>query len=156
MKKTNITLFICTLLICVPGLETNAQDLKDSDVPSAVKTKFISMYPGINNPKWEMENGKYEAEFTENSTETSVLFEANGSYVQTETEIPVSSLPPLVSEYVAKNFSGKTITEACEVTSASGSVTYEVEIGKVDYLFDSNGNVLGKETDSNNSEDYDK
>jgi hypothetical protein len=90
MKKTNITRLICVVFIFALGLEANAQNLKESDVPSAVKTKFSSMYSGVSNAKWEKENGKYEAEFKENGKETSVLFDANGTHVQTEIEIPVS------------------------------------------------------------------
>lgn len=51
------------------------------------------MFPDVKADKWEKEDGKYEAEFRQNKVETSVLFEASGTYVQTETEIAVSELP---------------------------------------------------------------
>lgn len=144
---------IIILFALITGISINSQDLKESDVPSAVKTSFTSMYPQATGVKWEKENGKYEAEFREKGTETSVLFESSGTYVQTEVEIPVSSLPAGINEYVTKNLSGKKITEACQITNADGTVKYEAEIGKHDYVFDSNGKFLNKETDSNDTED---
>jgi hypothetical protein len=68
MKKIIIILGICAIAI-----STNAQHLKASDVPSAVKDKFASMYPNVTNAKWEKENSKYEAEFKENNVETSIV-----------------------------------------------------------------------------------
>ena len=151
MKKTVILIGILALIVGV-----NAQDLREADVPAAVKTKFVSMYPNVTKVKWEMENLKYEAEFKENNVETSVLFEAAGTHVQTEVEIPVSSLPAGVNSYAAKNLAGKKISEAVQITNADGTVSYEAEIGGPDYLFDANGNFLKSETDSNDTEDDDK
>ncbi|MEO8513091.1 MAG: PepSY-like domain-containing protein [Ignavibacteria bacterium] len=131
----------------------NAQKLKEKDVPSAVKTAFTAMYPDAKQIKWEMEDKKYEGEFKANNVESSALFEANGTYVQTETEIPVSSLPEAVSEYLSKNLAGKKIKEAAKITDVKGTVTYEAEVGGSDYLFDSNGSFLSKSTDSNDNDD---
>ncbi len=127
----------------------NAQDLKESEVPSAVKTAFTALYPNETNVKWEKENLSYEAEFKKNSVETSVLFNKLGTLIQTETEIPVSSLPQGVSDYVSKNLNGSTIKEACKITSAAGEITYEAEVGKADYIFDVSGNFLNKEVETN-------
>jgi len=145
-----------TLFILFSAFSVYSQKVKEADVPSAVKTKFTSMYPNAGSTKWEMENGNYEAEFKNNSTETSAIFEPNGNYVQTEVEIPVSSLPAGVSDYVSKTLKSKNIKEAAQITSANDTVTYEAEIGNEDYLFDANGNFLRKDTDTGDTEDEDK
>jgi hypothetical protein len=134
-------------------LNVNAQKISEKDVPESVKTKFASMYPDVKMVKWEMENGKYEAEFKDIMAEKSVIFESNGTHVQTEVEIPVSGIPAAINEYVTKNLAGQKINEATEITSASGTISYEAEIGKTDYLFDANGNFLKKEADSSDTED---
>jgi hypothetical protein len=131
----------------------NAQVLKEVDVPAAVKAKFISLYPAKPEVKWEKEKNMYEAEFKQDKTETSVLFEANGTMVQTETEIPVSALPKAVTDYVSKNLAGKKIDEAAKITDAKGKITYEAEVGKADYLFDEKGNFISKEEDNEDNED---
>jgi len=150
-----LKLILCSGILFT-GLNIFSQNVKESDVPSAVKTKFTSMYPNVTGTKWEMENGDYEAGFKENNTETSAIFRSNGTYVQTEVEIPVSSLPNAVNDYVSKNLSGKKIKEAAKITSSDGTVTYEAEVGNEDYIFDSNGNFLKKDSDSGDTEDEDK
>ncbi len=143
MKKS-IMIFVLMAVV----YSVNAQKLKESDVPAAVKTAFTAMFPDTKHIKWEMENNKYEGEFKVNSVESSALFEASGTYLQIETEIPVSSLPEAVREYVSKNLAGQKIKEAAKITDANGVITFEAEVGGTDYLFDSNGGFISKSTDS--------
>lgn len=145
-------LFLFALLVtscCI----VNAQALKEADVPPAVKAKFISLYPAKPDVKWEKEKNNYEAEFKQNKMEVSVLFEATGTIVQTETEISVSALPKAVIDYVSKNLPGKKIEEAVKITGAKGKITYEVEVGKADYLFDETGKFVSKEEDNEEEEE---
>lgn len=146
---------VLILIIVFAGFNIYSQDVKESDVPAAVKTKFAAMYPNVTGAKWEMENGNYEAEFKENSTETSAIFEPNGTHVQTEVEIPVSLLPSGVNDYISKTLKSKEIKEGAKITSANGTVTYEAEVGNDDYIFDANGNFLMKDSDSGDTEDND-
>lgn len=134
---------------------SNAQKLKDSDVPTAVKTAFVKMYPSAISVEWEMENSKYEAEFKESGAETSAIFEANGTYVQTDVEIAVSSLPGAVSQYVTKNLKGEKIKEATKITDAKGTITYEAEVGGKDYIFDASGVFLKIDSDGPDDKDED-
>ena len=134
-----ILLFLCMLTI---SLTSCSQRLKEADVPGTVKLKLASMYPGIKSTKWDKEEGKYEAAFKNNGVETSVLIDDAGMHVQTETDIKVSALPRGIKDYAEKHLSGKKITEASMITDANGVITYEVEIGDADYLFDAAGNFL--------------
>jgi hypothetical protein len=133
---------------------SNAQNLKESDVPAAVKNAFTSMYPSASAVKWEMENTQYEA-----SSKKAALkprsFEENGTYVQTEVEIAVKSLPVAVDDYLSKNVPGKKIKEAAKITDAKGTVTFEAEAGGTDYLFDANGGFLKKDSDGPDDKDDD-
>ncbi len=147
---------IILLCLVAVGCNGNAQNLKESEVPGAVKTKFASMHPAVKNVKWEKEDGKYEAEFESNKIEASELFVANGTHVQTEVEIPVSSLPKGITEYVIKNLSEKKIHEATKITGANGTITYEAEIGDADHLFDAEGNFIKSELEDNDTEDEDE
>jgi hypothetical protein len=148
-------LFLFALVVTGYGT-ASAQVLKETDVPAAVKAKFISLYPAKPGVKWEKEKNNYEAEFKQNKMEVSVLFEATGVIVQTEAEIPVSDLPKAVTDYVSKNLPGKKIEEAVKITGAKGKITYEAEIGKTDYLFDENGKFISKEEDNEEGEDDDR
>jgi hypothetical protein len=151
MKNFIIVLFICSLCFSL-----YAQNLKETDVPSVVREKFSSLYPNITSYKWEKENGNYEAAFKENGTEISVIFDAKGTLIQTEVEIPITALPKGVSDYTEKNLPAKKISEASKITDTGGKISYEAEISGHDYLFDENGNFTGKTVDSNDTEDDDK
>lgn len=144
---------ILTIAALAIAIGCTAQTVKEADVPAPVKAKFTSLYPAVSVEKWEKEGANYEAEFEQNETETSVVFDASGNLILTETEIPVSSLPKGVSDYFAKNNAGAKIKEAAKITAADGTVTYEAEVKGADYIFDANGNFIRKDAEEN---DHDK
>jgi hypothetical protein len=125
-------------------LSVSAQKLKNSEVPATIKTSFEKLYPSTKVENWEKEGNNYEAEFTKESTEMSVLLGPNGQLIETETEIKPADLPPSVSAAIKKNFAGKTVKEASKIVDTKGGVTYEAEINGKDYLFDINGNMITK------------
>ena len=65
------------------------------------------------------------------------------------------SLPQAIANYVVQNFPGKKIKEAAKIVNAAGLVTYEAEVGKDDYIFDSTGNFLRKESDDSDEDEDD-
>jgi hypothetical protein len=140
MKK--ITLMIAVLL---GATQMNAQKVKEADVPSAVKKTFAAHYSSVKEPKWEKEGANYEAEFDVDKIENSVLFDANGNLLETETAISVSQLPSPVSGYVDQKLKGQNIKEASKIVDAKGIITYEAKVGGVDYIFDERGNFIKKE-----------
>lgn len=147
------------------GLQMSAQKMKEAAVPASVKESFAKQFPGVSKPEWEKEGNMYEAEFTvkrvnmdngrssKSTVEKSAVFDANGALQQTEEEIAVSSLPAAVHEYVKKNLEGKKVSEAAKITDTKGEVTYEAEVAKTDYLFDSQGNFLKKESEKDKDDD---
>ena len=144
------------ILICIGLLYSVASSQNNSKftVPDAVKTKFAKLYPNTGSPKWEMEDGIYEATFKQNNIATSVLFTADGSVIETETEMSPSLLPQTIKDYVLSKLPGKTITSASKIVDARNSVKYEAEVDKTDYLFDANGNFIQK-VDSEEGDDDD-
>ncbi len=127
----------------------NAQKIKESEVPKAVKESFTKNFKGAEVEKWEKEkDGTYEAEFDFNKIETSATFDATGKLLETETEIEVKALPTKVTNYVSKNYPDHKITEAAKITDDKGNVMYEAEAKKgkeeFDLLFDSNGVFIKK------------
>jgi hypothetical protein len=161
-----ISVVIIALMIGMPCLK--AQSLKESQVPSEVKEAFRKQFPNVTDVEWEKEGEDYEVEYevkrvnmdngkaVKGTVEKSILFNAGGAILQTEEEIPVSGLPKAVSEYVAKNLHSKKIKEAAKITGADGTVSYEAEVAKVDYLFDANGNFLKKEVENEADDDGEK
>ena len=121
-----------------------AQQLKSIEVPATVHSSFKKLYPTIKNVKWAKEGSNFEAEFDLGKIETTVVFDGNGSMVQTESEIKISELPTEATNYIATNLAGKKIKEAAKIVDVKGVITYEAEIEKVDYIFDVTGKFLHK------------
>jgi hypothetical protein len=150
MKK--ITLIVALSL----GVSASyAQTVKEAEVPAAVKEAFKKQHPTAKAEKWEKEDGNYEVEYDLNKSEASDVYDASGKLLQTEVEIKTSELPKAVSDYVTKNLAGKKISEAAKITESNGTVTYEAEVGKADYIFDANGNFVKKEEDHPGEKDDD-
>jgi len=126
----------------------NAQKVKLSDVPASVQAKFKSLHPAISWPKWEKEDGNFEAHYKEVAKKMTCVIDPSGKYVQTELAINASGLPKVVTTYLAKNMPGKKVSEAAKITGADGKITYEAEVKDVDYTFDAQGNFIKKEVDN--------
>lgn len=140
MKK----IAIMSAFIAAIGFTACAQKIDASKVPAPVKAAFAKDYPNIS-AKWEKENGKFEAGFKQHGSVMSILYEANGTMVESEIDIKVSDLPASVLAYVKEHYKGKTIKEGAKITKADGTVNYEAEVGGKDVIFDANGKFLKEE-----------
>ena len=123
------------------------QKIVASKVPEAIQTAFSKNFAGIKEMKWEKEKGKYEANFSENGSKKSALFEADGKWLETETGIDASALPASVKEYIAQNYKGAKIKEAAKLRMANGDDNFEAEVKGMDLIFDSKGKFIRKMKD---------
>lgn len=122
-------------LCCVCGTACFSQ----KSVPKAVREAFSKKFPGVSDVDWGKEkNGEWEAEFEIGKVETTANFSADGTWLETETEIPVADLPAPVRAALQ----GKKIKEAARIERADGSTVFEAEVGRKDLLFDSAGKPL--------------
>ena len=150
MKKLILTVLLgsgLSFAYAQEAKEKKEPKLTEAEVPAAVKAKFTSLYPGVKAEKWEKENGNYEVKFHDKKTEMSILVDASGALMETETRIEVSALPKSVTDYVAKNKPGKKIKEAAKIVDAKGVMTYEAEVEKMDMLFDKDGKFIKESKD---------
>jgi hypothetical protein len=137
MKKY-VAISILLAICCLKGF---SQKIKESDVPAPVKTSFGKLFPG-SSAKWEKEDGNYEAGFKKEGKTMSATFQADGSFMESETTIKQSELPPAVINYLQANYTNKKIKEPAKITSAAGIITYEAEVDDKDLIFDGNGKFL--------------
>ena len=119
--------------------------LNTKQVPAAVTRSFSRLYPHVTKAKWSKENGNYEVNFTANMQEMSVLFNAQGKRLETETEIPVNQLPRMIQNNLKQTFQGYTVKEAARIES-NGTTKYEAEIHKgmksYDVIYATDGQLL--------------
>ena len=117
-----------------------AQDLKEKDVPAAVKSAFAKKYPDAQKVSWEKEKGNYEANWGGKSGEdNSAMFSPSANFLELVQAIPVSQLPSSVAPYIKQHYKGAKIKEAGKVTDASGKHMFEAEIKGKDLIFDEKG-----------------
>lgn len=126
------------VLLTFVGKTSSAQKLNATKVPTAVKTAFSKMHTGISKVSWSKEDANFEAEFTLDGKETSEVYSASGTFLESEVEIKVAELPAAVK----MKLKNQKIAEAAKITRANGSVIYEAEVKGKDLLFDANGNLV--------------
>jgi uncharacterized protein YicC (UPF0701 family) len=131
-----------TILMGIMAFATLTSQAQKTTIPDAVKAKVTATYPKATAVKFEKEGKEFEAGFKNEGKEMSILMDAQGNILETETDITVAELPKGVQEYLTKNFKGKKIKEASTIVDAKGVKKFEAEIGGKDYLFDEKGNLL--------------
>jgi len=142
MKKILKSSFI---LLAFISNSSFAQKIKAENVPGAVKKSFEKAFPGTTAVKWELEDKNYEANFKSKNHSMSAVIDATGILLETETEIPVSELPPIVKAYISRHYRSATIKEAATITKANGELIYEAEVNHKDILFNSKGEFIKEE-----------
>lgn len=127
------------LLFCLFSFGTFYTAYSQKTPPSVVLTSFQERFPKIQNPEWEKEkNGGWEAEFEKDSVETSASFSADGTWIETETEVEFAQLPTPVQTALQ----GKKVKETARIQRSDGSIIYEAEVRGKDLLFDASGKRL--------------
>jgi hypothetical protein len=146
MKKL-LALIVCSFFV----LGVSAMNQKDEKIPAAAKSGFAAKFPTVQKVKWGIEKpGEFEAEFKLNGVETSALFDAKGTLLETEVEIKESELPQAVKATLYKDFKEYKLDEIEKATDAKGIATFEMEASKgkekFEISFDATGKLLSKES----------
>ncbi len=107
---------ILILLITSAGciITLSAQKLKESKVPSIVRSAFQKKYPD-SRAKWEKEKGSYEVSFTKGGKTMSAVINKAGIILETETDIAVNELPRSILSYRKTHYKVTEIKEAAKI-----------------------------------------
>ena len=133
-----------------------------AQTPTAVQNTFKKKYPNATAVEWEAEaDGTYEAAFKLNKKHMAAIFDAKGTWLETETAIKPKKLPKAVQAGIAATFPGFEIDEAEKIEKPDGTIEYEVEVEKedgkdeVEYeaLFSAAGKLLKKTKEDDDDSD---
>jgi len=116
--------------------------------PAEVLKAFADKYPGAQEVTWNIDrNGRNEADFTLAGTKYRADFEANGTWVETETNVKWHDLPEATQKAFKNEDKKKDIIEIEFVDNREEGKFYDIEYkisgGKQDIRITPAGTVLG-------------
>ena len=119
--------------------------------PAAVAGAFRRGHAAATGLAWSRErDGGYEASFTEGGEAMSVVYAADGTPGEVETEIAVADLPAPVAAALARDHAAATVNEAARILDA-GTTTYEAEVSEGgrtrDLMFTADGSPVAAPAD---------
>ncbi len=124
--KTKILMVLALVAgIALQSCKDDSDDLRGSDVPTAVLEAFQQTYPAVQ-AKWELDRGLYNAEFWQQGVETDVWYQADGTWVRTEVDF-VGTLPTAIQQYLATHYSSYRIDDV-DIVSLPSTSYYELEL----------------------------
>lgn len=99
------------------------------DVPVKVKTAFEQKFHGVQNVKWDKENAtEWEAEFKINGVAMSVNYSADGTWLETETEIKIDQVPAKINDYITNTYPGWQTVGASKIETFKKGILYEADL----------------------------
>jgi hypothetical protein len=144
---------ISILFIVLIAGSTQAQKLKESEVPVAAKQAFTKKFPHVKSVAWSKENDtEFEAEYKMSGTEQSSNFDKEGKWLVTETEVKSSALPTAVQAILKKDFIDYKVKEVEKVENAANEIFYEMALEKgktnLEVKISPEGKIISKEEKS--------
>ena len=140
----SVSLMLSLSLLMISGISAQQKTMTP---PRPANNSFAKDFPAATGAKWEKEKGNFEVNFTMNGNKMSAVYDGKGALKETETAIPVASLPAAATNYVQKNYKGVAIKGAAKIIKTGGETVYEAEVNKTDLLFDLNGKFIKSEKD---------
>ena len=144
MKKLIVLLAAAAFALQV-NAQTEPEKITDKDVPTAVSGTFTKTHPNAKMVSWKKKDGKYAAEYDENSTKTWSIYDASGKLFETKVKIKESEAPQSVVDYANKNHTDILGKDYYKITDAKGVVTYAYKANDKKIIFDSKGNYIKTE-----------
>lgn len=138
-------IFFCVLFL-IPCL-LMGQRIKKEQVPSPVQKAFSQRFPNALMLRWSKGEGVYEVDFQRNEDNISAVFEENGKWISTQSEIEVSQVPAPVKRTYSSIYKQQP-EDAEKLEKAEGAVEYVLDSpdATTTIYFSEKGELLRKET----------
>jgi uncharacterized lipoprotein NlpE involved in copper resistance len=130
--KTRTTLRLAliglSLLAVILVTPLAARSLGGDTPPAAVTEAFAKKYPKAQKVKWELQEGRYLAEFKLNNNEQHVAYNADGAMAYTTKELEEKQVPMGVKKNFAKEHPEGKMQDYNLLTLPTGQRIYELKI----------------------------
>lgn len=124
--KTSLILF---LALMGASLGACSQQLAAQETPALVQNTLKAHYPAATLVEWEKKKDLFEAEFTVDQQDYSVLIDAAGTITMVKQDLAVTQLPAAIADVIKKEYAAYTLDDL-EKIEKGGEVFYQVELEK--------------------------
>ena len=111
--------FWIVVSVIVSFFVLSCEKYEDGVPDRSVRAAFDTMYPKAMNVEWELENFYWKVSFDIvvglKRTEHEAWYESDGTWVKTVTEMPWSSVPQIIKDYLASSIYGEDVIDDNEV-----------------------------------------
>lgn len=142
------------LLLFLSTVQAQSSKTTPVAIPDIVMDKFTLLYPDATGVTWKEQKGKYMAEFKNEKKRTAALIKADGTVMQTKTQIKVIALPPDATAFLLEEVKVRKIEDASIIEDEPGMITFKAIADHEEYWFDGSGNLVGSyDTNQDTRED---
>ena len=134
-------------------------DIRISDVPSAVMNSFDANFSNASRAEWEKKSGCYVADFWQDGMDMSAWYNPNGEWLMTESDLGVnlSVLPQAVQDAFKSSQYANWHVDDIDKYERPNDVFYLIEIetkgeSDRDLFFAPDGSLLKDDVDKENNE----
>ena len=124
------------------------QQLKDKDVPQAVRDALDKQYDNATMVEWKLKDGKYVAHFNQDAKKYMVELSQSGEVLAKGEKIDKADLPAPVAEAIKTAYASEKTDNIYKI-ERDGQVQYAVKVEgnpKKKVIYDANGKVLKEKT----------
>lgn len=115
------------MVFCFSILQALAQHAPPDEVISTFKSRF----PKGENVRWEKNpDQQWQGTFSQKDKELTAVFDADGQWLATKSELGKDKLPPAVKKSIAEKYKGFSVVRNEEVQTAEGEKIYYLELEK--------------------------
>ena len=137
-------LFAIMVIACSSPNKPKAEKPK-VDIPVLLLNRFAAIYPKAEEVEWKIgKNQTYEVDFIQDKQQVKVVFLADGMIQQTEVKTDVTAIPPAAASFITESLGAKQIDAASKVVDGFGTLTWKIRIHQEEYLFGSDGQLIGR------------
>jgi hypothetical protein len=136
-------LFIAVMSLLI-GYGAKAQDkeLKDRDVPEAVRSAFDKQFDNTMMVEWKMRDGIYKAKFNQGLKKHTAEFSSSGELLSKGEKIGKDDLPTAVSDAIKTSYASSNIDEVYRIEK-KGQTCYKVKLDNdKKVIYDAQGKVI--------------
>lgn len=125
------TVMMVLMMLLPAAVFAQKKDVKESDVPAAVKNNFMAKYPNTKNREWKVKNTDYEVDFMMNNKKYEAKYEADGTWKKTSLEISKRDVPAVViNSWKSSEFGKWMLDDAEQVETIEYKMLYLVKVVK--------------------------